>query len=42
MVVIIPGVALWSFAVLTVLLVLVVSVSVTEIWDQVENCEHIS
>ncbi|MDE2419748.1 MAG: paraquat-inducible protein A [Gammaproteobacteria bacterium] len=42
MVVIIPGIALWSFAVLTVLLVLVVSVSVTEIWDQVENCEHIS
>ncbi len=42
MVVIIPGTALWSFAILTVLLVLVMSVSVTEIWDQVENCEHIS
>lgn len=42
MVVIIPGIALWSFAALTILLVLVMSVSVTEIWDQVENCEHIS
>jgi paraquat-inducible protein A len=38
MVVIIPGIALWSFAALTVLLVLVMSVSVNDIWDQVEDC----
>lgn len=37
MVTIIPGVALWSFAVLTVLMVLVVSVKVSDIWDQVER-----
>jgi paraquat-inducible protein A len=42
MVVIIPGIALWSFAALTILLVLVMSVSVSEIWVQVEDCEHIS
>jgi paraquat-inducible protein A len=40
MVLIIPGIALWSFAVLTVLLVLVMSVSVNNIWDQVEDCEY--
>lgn len=40
MVVIIPGVALWSFAALTILLVMIMSVSVTEIWDQVEHCER--
>jgi paraquat-inducible protein A len=37
MVTIIPGVALWSFAALTVLMVLVVSVKVNDIWDQVEQ-----
>lgn len=37
MVTIIPGVALWSFAVLTVLMVLVMSVKVNDIWDQVEK-----
>ncbi len=37
MVTIIPGIALWSFAVLTVLMVLVVSVKVSDIWDQVER-----
>jgi paraquat-inducible protein A len=42
MVVIIPGIALWSFAALTILLVLVMSVSVSEIWVQVEDCEHIA
>ncbi len=37
MVTIIPGVALWSFAALTVLMVLVMSVKVSDIWDQVEE-----
>ena len=37
MVTIIPGIALWSFAVLTVLMVLVVSVKVNDIWDQVDR-----
>lgn len=37
MVTIIPGIALWSFAVLTVLMVLVISVKVNDIWDQVEK-----
>jgi paraquat-inducible protein A len=41
MVVIIPGIALWSFAALTILLVLVMSVSVSDIWIQVEDCETI-
>lgn len=36
MVTIIPGIALWSFAALTVLMVLVVSVKVSDIWDQVD------
>lgn len=40
MVVIIPGVALWSFAILTVLLVLVMSVSVNDIWDEVDQGEY--
>lgn len=39
MVVVIPGIALWSFAVLTVLLVMVTSVSVTDIWDEVERID---
>ncbi len=38
-VVVIPGVALWSFAVLTVLLVWVTSVQVTDIWDEVDAIE---
>ena len=37
MVTIIPGVALWSFSALTVLMVLVMSVKVSDIWDQVEE-----
>ncbi|MBC7751344.1 MAG: paraquat-inducible protein A [Candidatus Saccharibacteria bacterium] len=37
MVTIIPGIALWSFAILTVLMVLVISVKVSDIWDQVEK-----
>lgn len=37
MVTIIPGIALWSFAALTVLMVLVISVKVSDIWDQVEK-----
>ncbi len=35
MVVVIPGIALWSFAILSVFLVLVTSVKVTDIWDEV-------
>jgi len=39
MVVVIPGIALWSFAGLTVLLVMVTAVPVTDIWDEVERID---
>jgi paraquat-inducible protein A len=40
MVVVIPGIALWSFAVLSVFLVLVTSVKVTDIWDEVAKNDY--
>ncbi|OTG83650.1 paraquat-inducible protein A [Acinetobacter sp. ANC 4648] len=38
MVVVIPEVALWAFAVLSVLLVYIVSVKVKDIWNEIDRC----
>jgi paraquat-inducible protein A len=38
-VVVIPGIALWSFGALTILLVMVTSVQVTDLWDEVERID---
>ena len=38
MVVVIPGVALWAFAVLSVLLVYIASTKLNSIWDEIDRC----
>ncbi|MBJ9984870.1 paraquat-inducible protein A [Acinetobacter sp. S40] len=38
MVVVIPGIALWAFAILSLLLVYIASVKVKDIWDEVDRC----
>ena len=38
MVVVIPGVALWAFAILSLLLVYIASVKIKDIWDEVDRC----
>ncbi|OTG94773.1 paraquat-inducible membrane protein A [Acinetobacter sp. ANC 3832] len=40
MVVVIPGIALWSFAVLSLLLVYIASVKVKDIWDEIDRYSH--
>jgi paraquat-inducible protein A len=39
MVVVIPGIALWAFAILSLLLVYIASVKVQDIWDEVDRCQ---
>ncbi|OTG65764.1 paraquat-inducible protein A [Acinetobacter silvestris] len=38
MVIVIPEVALWAFAVLSVLLVYIASVKVKDLWDEIDRC----
>lgn len=37
MVVVIPGVALWGFSILSVLLVYIASVKVKDLWDEIDR-----
>ncbi|ECE6726506.1 MULTISPECIES: paraquat-inducible protein A [Acinetobacter] len=39
MVVVIPGIALWAFTILSLLLVYIASVKVQDIWDEVDRCQ---
>lgn len=38
MVTVIPGIALWAFAALSVLMVYIASVKLTSIWDEIDRC----
>ena len=38
MVVVIPGIALWAFAILSVLMVTIASVQLQNIWDEIDRC----
>lgn len=38
MVIVIPGVALWAFAILSVLMVTIASVQLQNIWDEIDRC----
>lgn len=38
MVVVIPGVALWAFAMLSLLLVYIASVKISDLWDEIDRC----
>jgi len=38
MVVVVPGIALWAFAVLSVLMVYISSVKLQSIWDEIDRC----
>ena len=38
MVVVIPGIALWAFAILSLLLVYIASIKVRDIWNEIDRC----
>ena len=38
MVVVIPGIALWAFAVLSILMIMITSVKLQSIWDEIDRC----
>jgi paraquat-inducible protein A len=38
MVIVIPGIALWAFGILSILLVYISSVKIKDIWDEIDRC----
>jgi paraquat-inducible protein A len=38
MVIVIPGIALWAFAILSILMVIISAVKLQNIWDEIDRC----